>query len=331
MPSTGIRGAFSNARKGEVSLMKVAVLGGSGMLGSMVVDLLSRETPFNVIATVRSPILLREFRQRCEGVEWRLLEADHCSEADLSSTMQGCDWAINCIGVIKPYIHDDIPTETEAAVVINALFPHLLARATLRAGCQVIQIATDCVFSGRRGQYAETDQHDALDAYGKTKSLGEVFSDNVHHLRVSIIGPEYTRNVSLLGWLLSQPSGSAVTGYTNHRWNGITTLHFARLCSSIICHQLELDHIQHVIPADAVSKAELLRSVAESYQRVDIHITDKEAPAAIDRTLVTANPARNQQLWAAAGYPQSPSVAQMVAELAQYDYQLGSERCVRRR
>src|ERR1700740_3333356 len=109
--------------------MNVAVLGGSGMLGSMVVDRLSRERSFAVTATVRTSKQLHELRERCAGVRWGLLQVDSCSLHDVSDVIHDCEWVINCIGVIKPYIHDDRPAETERAVVVNALFPHLLARA----------------------------------------------------------------------------------------------------------------------------------------------------------------------------------------------------------
>jgi len=310
--------------------MKVAVLGGSGMLGSMVVDFLSRDHSSEVIATVRASRLLEEFQDRCRGVEWRLLDADHCTLVDLTNVIDGFEWVINCIGVIKPHIHDDNPVERERAVVVNAVFPHLLARAAALTGAQVLQIATDCVFSGQRGQYMEHDRHDALDVYGKSKSLGEVPSDKIHHLRVSIIGPEPLRHVSLLDWFLDRPKGSSVQGYTNHRWNGITTLHFARLCHGVITRQLRLPRVHHVVPIDTVSKAELLGSVAENYQRGDIEVRASEAPATVDRTLATSDSILNRRLWEAAGYPQPPSVARMVEELAQFDCRFRSELCIRR-
>lgn len=307
--------------------MNVAVLGGSGMLGSMMVDWLSRERSMAVTATVRTPRQLHHFRERCAEVQWRLLEVDDCLLQDLTEVIRDCEWVINCIGVIKPYIHDDRPSETERAVLVNAMFPHLLARAAEQSDCHVLQIATDCVFSGQKGSYMEHDYHDALDVYGKTKSLGEVSSLKVHHLRVSIVGPESLRHTSLLDWFLCHPHGSVVQGYTNHRWNGITTLHFARLCHGIITQRLRLGHVHHIVCAGAVTKADLLNCAAESYQRTDIRITSSSAPTFVDRTLATADPALNRELWSVAGYSHPPSVAQMVGELAQFDYRFRSELC----
>ena len=227
---------------------------------------------------------------------------------------------MNCIGVIKPLIHDDNASEVEQAVRINALFPHLLARWT--AGhARVLQIATDCVYSGTKGGYTETDVHDALDVYGKTKSLGEVHAPHVHHLRCSIIGPEMKEPRSLLEWFLGQSPGT-VKGFVNHNWNGVTTLHFAKVCAGIIKREISLPHSQHVVPSGAVTKCEMLQQFARCYGRDDVTVRPTEAAVVIDRTLTTGNQDLNRELWNAAGYAEPPSVPQMIEELALFDYRM---------
>jgi dTDP-4-dehydrorhamnose reductase len=305
--------------------MKVVVLGASGMLGSMVLDYLCTDSSMQLIATARSEGLIQQLRQRLPNAEWRLLDAERCNVKDIVGALSEAKWAVNAIGVIKPYIHDDNAAEVKRAVVVNALFPHLLAHAAEQSGCRVLQIATDCVFSGSKGHYTERDNHDPLDVYGKTKSLGEVYSASVHHLRCSIIGPEPKGYVSLLDWFLGQASNSGVGGYTNHQWNGMTTLHFAKVCQGIMKHEIALPHVQHVIPAGAVSKAELLRCFGREYQRQDITITPTEAKTVIDRTLATLNDSLNQQLWATAGYAKPPTPAEMVGELARFRYRFARE------
>lgn len=205
---------------------------------------------------------------------------------------------INCIGLIKPYCGD-----VERAIRVNALFPY-----TLPAGS--LQIATDCVYSGKKGLYVETAPHDATDVYGKTKSLGE--ASHIKNLRCSIIGPEVKKHVSLLDWFLAQDKAD---GYTNHLWNGITTYHFAKICKGILKEKIELPPLQHIVPANMVTKAELLRIIAEAYGK-DIPVTEVEAPEDIDRTLSTSNPELNRKLWKAAGYDQPPTIKQMIVELA---------------
>ena len=250
------------------------VLGSTGMLGSMVLKTWDEHVGF----TTR--------------------EDFDATNPDISS-LASYDWVINCIGMIKPYCDD-----VEAAVRVNALFPHTLPANT-------IQIATDCVYSGKKGNYVETDEHDALDVYGKTKSLGE--APHIKNLRCSIIGPELKGHKSLLDWFLAQTEAN---GYTNHRWNGITTYHFSKIIQGVIREGLELPTLQHIVPADVVTKAELLRLIAK-YINKGIKVIDIEADEAVDRTLSTNDPYLNKKLWEAAGYSEPPTIEQMVRELAE--------------
>lgn len=206
--------------------------------------------------------------------------------------------AINCIGVIKPYCDDKA-----RAIKVNALFPYRLPEGS-------IQIATDCVYSGAKGSYTETDPHDATDTYGVTKSLGE--ASHIRNLRCSIIGPELKNHLSLLDQFLA---GNIDKGYTNHLWNGVTTLHFARIVKGAILEGIELPQLQHIVPADVVTKAELLRIIADAYG-LNLPVTDVEAPEAVDRTLATNNLELNLKLWNAAGYSKPPRIQEMVVELS---------------
>jgi len=297
----------------------VLVMGGTGMLGSMVADELSRRRGIQLTATAR-PANEKPDLARIEGINWISFDA---SWANLDDALAACgqhDWIINAIGITKPLIRDDNPQQIERALRINALLPPAIARRAEATGARVLQIATDCVYSGAKGGYVETDAHDALDVYGKTKSLGECYSPNLLNLRCSIIGPEPKDFKFLLEWFRLQPASARVNGFTNHKWNGITTLHFARLCAGIIESGLPLQHLQHIVPEGAISKAEMLREFANAYQRTDVQINDTIAPSVIDRTLSTVNPELNRQIWQAAGYETPPSVPEMIAEVAQYPY-----------
>jgi len=301
---------------------KIIVLGGSGMLGSMVVDALSRDSDLTVTATIRNPSLLEKLRKRLPMVIWCLFDAN---DRDLHSNLkvlEGQDWIVNAIGITKPLIRDDDPFEVERAIWINSLLPHVIGSKAATIGARVLQIATDCVYSGIRGAYSETDMHDPLDVYGKTKSLGESWQENIHHIRCSIIGPEPKENKFLLEWFRCQPSEARINGYINHIWNGVTTLHFSKICQGIIKSNIILPHLQHVVPRDKITKAEMLRCFAQAYKRQDIMINDVEAKNVIDRTLITNNHKLNNLLWEAAGYLQPPTVSEIIGELSHYDYRL---------
>lgn len=250
----------------------VVILGSTGMLGSMLAETLDLD-----IKAINRP----------------QLDAEEPFDFELDG-----DRIINCIGKIKPYCED-----VEGAILVNALFPHTLPKES-------IQIATDCVYSGRKGNYVETDSHDALDVYGKTKSLGE--APHLNNLRCSIIGPEKKNHLSLLDWFLDQ---EVVNGFTNHLWNGITTLHFSRIVQGIIREGIELPTLQHIVPANVLTKAELLTCIAKEFDK-NIPVIATEAMIPIDRTLHTINPDLNNKLWRAAGYPEPPTIQHMIKELA---------------
>ncbi len=300
--------------------MKVFVLGGTGMLGAMVTDYLAGTSDLEVHATARDLTLVERARALVPRVQWHLFDAEGV-DLDLSFLTE-CDWVINCIGITKPLIHDDNAKEVERAILVNSLLPHRLQAAVRSKGTRVLQIATDCVYSGKKGAYVESDPHDALDAYGKTKSLGETPSENYFHLRCSIIGPEPKEHKFLLDWFLGQPEGASVKGFTNHLWNGVTTLHFAKLCHAVMRSVLRMPSRQHVVPGDTLTKYELLRAFASTFGREDIQIAATEAPTAVDRSLATEREDLNRELWAAAGYAEPPTIGQMVSELARYRLKL---------
>lgn len=278
---------------------KVLILGAHGMLGSMVTRVLAGSPGLEVSATARD-----SFDARRDPLA-DLLEAG------------GHEWIVNAIGVLKARIDEDDPASIEDAIAVNALFPHRLADEAARRGQRVIQIATDGVYAGVHGPYDETAEHDPTDVYGKTKSLGETPADNVWHLRCSIVGPELGPPTSLLGWILSAPRDAELTGYDGHRWNGITTLAFAKLCHAVITATEPPHHVQHVVPGDSVSKAELLELALTAFGRTDVSVRHVPGPGApIDRTLSTRDPGANQRLWQAAGYERPPSIEAMLNELA---------------
>jgi len=302
----------------------ILILGASGMLGSMVVDYLSRNKSFHVTATVRTHHYLDKLKATIKEVDWQLFSVkDNAETVNRFVSLGRFDWIINAIGIIKPYARDDQTAERENAIKINALFPYWLATATEKNGSKILQIATDCVYSGNKGHYVESDKHDALDVYGKTKSLGESPSDSFHHLRCSIVGPEIKSFLSLQEWFLRQPDNAQVNGYSNHMWNGLTTLHFAKICEGIITSGISLPKLQHIIPSGEISKNSLLNKYASVYERQDIQITAIEAPTIIDRTLKTENHLENTSLWKVAGYPGNPpTVEEMVEELGAFNFRL---------
>lgn len=284
--------------------MVTIVLGSSGMLGHEV----SRQL-------VRAGIDVVETARTAAGGAVAF-DASTDSIDDLLDRHPDADHIVNAIGIIKPHITDGQSATEVRAMAINGLFPHQLATAAEARGMRVIQIATDCVYSGREGGYAEPAPHDALDVYGKTKSLGEVVNDSVMHLRCSIIGREVGRSTSLVEWVLGQQRDAQINGFTNHDWNGVTTTSFGRVAAGIIRSGGFAAGVHHLVPADVVSKFDLVSAIAAAGDRADIVVSPFEAKDVIDRTLTTVDPGVSAALWAAAGYGDAPTIREMVAELA---------------
>lgn len=299
-------------------MQSVLVLGATGMLGSMVLDMLSQETNLSVSATARTAVQCHRGSHQYPHVKWFEYHAGNA----MGSTCLVADfqWVINCVGITKPYIHDDNPSEVERAIRVNALWPHQLAREVSGAKHRLLQIATDCVFSGQNGPYAEPSHPDAHDVYGRTKALGEARYPGVTNLRTSIIGPEPGAQKFLLEWVRSQAFGVTLKGFTDHYWNGVTTLQFARICHGIIQTQRPLDSLVHVIPKDVINKHELLQIIARAYGRPDLMVEALASPHK-NMTLATHRPEVNKSLWTSAGYHEIPTIEQMVQEVAAYKLQ----------
>ena len=217
------------------------------------------------------------------------------------------DYIINCIGGIPQKNKTN-----QEMISLNANFPRMLARLPQR----VLQIATDCVYSGSDGGYSEISVKDPNTVYGASKASGEVRAANFMHIRTSIIGPELTSKQSLFEWVRNQPESATVMGFANHRWNGVTTEAFAKVARGIIDKELFAPTTQHLVPADSVSKAELVRLIAERTSRTDLNIVPQIQPVAVDRTLKTMNKDRNLALWQAGGYARPPRIVEMIGEMS---------------
>jgi dTDP-4-dehydrorhamnose reductase len=269
-------------------MINVLIMGITGMLGSMVYRYLSLNDNLNVIGTTRDP-------SNSHGHNIFQFNANNITEKYLLNLISKTnpDYVINCIGIINKYCTLDNQEGIQNAILINSLFPHKLSNAIMihSPNTKILQIATDCVYSGNKGNYTETDIHDPVDIYGKSKLLGEVVSDNFLNIRCSIIGPELNNKSSLLEWFLAINDREVVSGYNHHFWNGVTTLQFAQLCERIIIGNefdslRKLNHLLHYCINESVSKYELLLIFREVFKK-NISVTKIDESKKMDRTLAS--------------------------------------------
>jgi dTDP-4-dehydrorhamnose reductase len=286
---------------------RVMILGVNGMLG---------HTCFEHFTSLKKYELLGTWR----GEASRNIKSFDATEGDVSELIREfCpDWIINCIGVIKQKIQLDVQASIDNAFKINSNFPRELASAVSGTKVNVLQIATDCVFKGEEGCYHESSFHDATDIYGQSKSLGEIIAPEIMNLRVSIIGREIDSNYSLTDWFLKHKAGDTVHGYTNHLWNGITTLAFARIAEGIIEKEEFRTGTFHIVPSDEVSKFELLQLIRHQFKRKDITVIPAEGPEYVDRRLITIHPELNAKFWRSAGYQKVPTISELLEEFVSH-------------
>ena len=162
------------------------------------------------------------------------------------------DSVINCIGILNQFAEQN----HALASFLNSYFPHFLAEATKETKTQVIHMSTDCVFSGCRGNYIESDFRDNETFYGRSKALGELEDEKNITMRDSIVGPDINPNgPSLLNWFMSQ-SGE-VNGFKNKMWTGLTTLELAKAMEAAAKERAH--GLFNMVPDKAISKYGLLK------------------------------------------------------------------------
>ena len=258
--------------------MKILVLGVSGMLGSMAFRLLGEREDLRVVGTARSASVRGRFPPESD-IRTGLAAEDLSGVAALLNDVRPAA-VINCIGVVKQAAASHDPLQ---ALPVNTLFPHQLARLCALGGIRLVHISTDCVFSGRRGGYVESDEADATDLYGRSKLLGEVEGPGAVTLRTSIVGPELNgaNGFGLLEWFLAQEG--PVRGFTRAVFSGLTTPELTRVIADHVLARPQLEGVYHVSAAP-ISKYDLLELFAAAYGRASIAIA-RDDSVVIDRSL----------------------------------------------
>ncbi len=164
------------------------------------------------------------------------------------------DWVINAVGLVKR----DLAIDPFASLEANTLFPHLLARLCAENSAKLMHFSTDCVFSGSRGMYRETDRPDCQDWHGRCKALGEPQGAHVLVLRTSFIGLEMACKRSLVEWFLAQKG--VVRGYRKAIWSGLPGIEVGRLVDFLLRFSSPLNGLWHVATTP-ISKYDLLTAL----------------------------------------------------------------------
>ena len=295
----------------------IIILGAHGMLGWQVLNQF-KDSNFNLKCQVRSKKNQRTLVKKLKlnnKISFFNFDLEKDKIEVLYKKISKNDIIINCIGKIKPFINENNLNQIEAAIKVNSMFPLLLSKMIKIKNVKIYQIATDYVFSGSDGNYNEMSKHDALDVYGKSKSLGEVNIKNFFNIRVSIIGKELDTKNSLVEWFLSNEKKEKIFGFKDHLWNGVSTSVFSQILYTIINEKINIPNNFHLVPKDKVSKYKLMQFLKNYYGFKDLKIIRKNSNNKINRVLETSHKLVNNEIWLKTKYKKKLSIKEIISTL----------------
>ena len=259
--------------------MKICILGANGMLGNALMYSMAKSTENQFFGTVRNEGAKQFFPTDIQEKIISGIDAENIASVELLLQKERPDVVINSIGIVKQIENGSDPIR---AIVFNALLPHQLSKICQSIGARLINISTDCVFSGKKGSsYLESDNPDPVDLYGRTKLLGELGgAPHELTLRTSYIGNEFESANGLIEWFLKQ--NGPISGYTKAIYSGLPTVVLADLIRDRVLNLPQLHGLYHV-SSSPISKYNLLNLVAQVFgKKITIHPDDR---VIIDRSL----------------------------------------------
>jgi dTDP-4-dehydrorhamnose reductase len=242
--------------------MKVLILGADGMIGHKMAQSLSEEHGLEVILNSRSNSkILSQLYPKCKVYEYDFLKDDINNLLDIVTP----DLIINAIGITIRRGADNINKASQ----INSVFPHKIDKWVSKFGKRLIHFSTDCVYSGKKGDYLDYDIPDAEDNYGKTKADGEINSENTLTIRSSMIGREMFNKTELMEWILSNKN-KKICGFKNVVYSGVTSLWMSKTVVKIIKEFPSLNGIYN-ISSEPISKFDLISKINNCFElNIDI-------------------------------------------------------------
>lgn len=255
--------------------MKLFIFGSNGMLGNYMKSYLSKS--YEIVELTRKDYDLSK------------INIDTLTTLLNEKNLQKDDIVINCAGVI-PQASKQRGLNTRLYFTINSLFPVILSQICDKIQAKMIHVTTDCVFSGKDGEYNEKSLHDEINDYGMSKSLGEICNATI--IRTSIIGEEINNKRSLVEWIFSNKN-KTINGYKNHMWNGVTCLQLSKIIKNIIDNNNYWNGIRHIFSPRTVNKYELVCMINNAY-KLNININPFDAENEIDKSITTIYETNNE-------------------------------------
>ena len=256
---------------------RILIFGASGMLGNALLRYFAAKESFQVVASVRNADSLRNTAYEPNYQLITGVDAENLDDLHRVFDEARPDVVVNCVGVVKQLAAAE---DALVSIPLNSLLPHRLARLCAATGSRLIHISTDCVYSGKKGGYVESDLPDADDLYGRSKLMGEVGYPHAITLRTSLIGHELRGARSLVNWFLAQEG--SVRGFTKAIFSGLPTVEIARVIEEYVLPHPELHGLYH-LSVGPINKHDLLSMVKDVYGKQIEIIPDDSL--VIDRSL----------------------------------------------
>lgn len=248
--------------------MKLLVLGGNGMAGHMI-SLYFQERDYDVTAFTLSPF------KYVNNIVGNALDK---SFMESLFHRNHYDVVINCIGLLNT----DCDKKRADSVYLNSYLPHFIAQQLSDSDSKLIHMSTDCVFSGKTGNYTEKSFRDGESFYDRTKALGEVEDNKNLTFRNSIIGPDMNSDgIGLFNWFMKQKD--QIFGYSKAFWTGVTTLTLAKAMESAI--NQDLSGLYNLVNNTKISKYDLLQLFNKHMKNNEICIEPSEK-VKVDKSLI---------------------------------------------
>ena len=239
--------------------MKILVLGAGGMAGHTISEYLCKKG-HDVSGFARKRI------SHCKYIEGDARNPELVSNLIKEGEF---DSVINCIGILNQFAENN----KDMAVYLNSYFPHFLADITKDMKTQIIHMSTDCVFSGKKGNYTEKDFKDGETFYDRSKALGELEDQKNITFRTSIVGPDINENgIGLFNWFMRQDG--FIKGYSKVFWTGITTLHLAQAMEKAA--EAKSIGLHNMVNNSCISKYELLKLFNKHFKNNKLDIIEND-------------------------------------------------------
>jgi dTDP-4-dehydrorhamnose reductase len=227
-------------------MKKILILGSRGMAGHVIVKFLKNKEKY---------IIGQVSRTKSQVPYSYNIDVTDIYEFSKVIDNFSPDIIINCLGILN----NEAENNPEKAIFINSFIPHYLAKKIAIIGGRLIHISTDCVFSGQKGNYLESDVKDGIGFYAQSKAIGEVDYGNNLTIRTSIVGPELKQNgIGLFHWFLTNKD-TEIKGYANAFWGGVSTFQLAIAVEKAIDNS-KIKGIVHLTNGKKISKCDLVKT-----------------------------------------------------------------------